>query len=369
MIVKHSGAVKSSIVSIGVKLKKLAAETGKEYLMINRGINAVVNIDLREVVKKIDFNSPKLQTYPPSQGLPELREAINQEYFMGKSDKDNILMTAGGMNALDLTVQSLEVERVYLPRFCWGSYFQILKVRGKESGEYESHDKLYDMLDELRGNAVILGDPGNPFGEKYDDDKLFDLVKTLNDADVTVIFDSPYRRVFHDNSDDYYTRLMTLENVIISESFSKSVGLSGQRLGFVHSSNAELISEMALRLDLTCNGVNAFAQLLVHALLTTDEGRKAVTDFKKATTDGIRRNIEYLQKHNLVADNFYQTCSPTGIFVVVNKTQEELEAARIGSVTLAFFTKNYKEEGSKYARICVSTPHDKFVEFFDNMLN
>lgn len=368
MKVKHSGAVKSSIVSIGVKLRKLAAETGKEYLMINRGINAVVNIDLSEVVKKIDFNSPKLQTYPPSAGFPELREAINQEYFMGKSSKENILITAGGMNALDLTMQSLDIDKVYLPKFCWGQYFQMLTVRKVTVGEYESHEKLYSMLDELRGNAVVLGDPGNPFGEKYDDDKIFDLVKTLSDAGVVVIFDSPYRRVFYDNTDDYYTRLMTLENVIISESFSKSVGLSGQRLGFVHSTNAELLSEMQLRLDLTCNGVNAFAQLLVLALLTTDEGRKAVSDFKKATRDGIRRNVEYLKNHGLVADKFYETSSPTGIFVVVNKTQDELEAARIGSVTLSFFTKNYKEEGAKYARICVSTPHDKFVEFFDNML-
>ena len=44
-----SGAKFSSIVGIGETIRQLSAETGEEYLMLNRGVNAVTNIDLQEL--------------------------------------------------------------------------------------------------------------------------------------------------------------------------------------------------------------------------------------------------------------------------------------------------------------------------------
>lgn len=367
MEIRTSGATLSKIVQIGEKLKSLTAQTGKEYLPLNRGVNSVVNIDLTEVVKQIDFNSNDIQVYPPGTGFPALREAINTEYFGGKSTKENIIVTAGGMNALDLIVQTVKMDKLFLPIYYWGCYFQMLKVRGIGNAEYHSQDELYDRIDELKGNAVLICDPGNPLGEKYDDEEQFKLIKTLSDAGIIVFFDSPYRRIFFDNNDTYYQRLAELENVVITESFSKSVGLSGQRLGFIHSTNEELNKELAIRLMYCTNGINAFAQQLVLQLLTTPEGQKAATDFKDATAKDIALNIEYLKNRGLLAEQYYSGPTPKGIFVVVNKTEEELLEKQIGSVSLAFFTKSQKEIAEKFARICVSIPHKKFVQYFDTL--
>lgn len=367
MKVNKSGATLSKIVQIGEKLKKLTAETGTQYLPLNRGVNSVVNIDLKEVVKSIDFNSTELQVYPPGPGFPALRDAINTEYFCGASDKKNILITAGGMNALDLIVQTLAIDKLFLPIYYWGCYFQMLTVRGVGNAEYSAQSELYDRIDELKGNAVLICDPGNPLGEKHDDQAQFDLIKTLNDAGVTVLFDSPYRRVFMDSTDTYYKRLAELPNVVITESFSKSVGLSGQRLGFIHSTNTELMQELEIRLMYCTNGVNAFAQLLVLALLTTPEGKKAAQDFKTATARDIALNIDYLAARGLLATQYYDTSTPKGIFVVVNKTEAELLDVHIGSVSLAFFTKSQKAIAEQFARICVSVPHDKFCAYFDKL--
>ena len=355
MEIKRSGAALSKIVQIGEKLKRLGAETGQEYLPLNRGVNAVVNIDLREVVARMDFNSNDIQVYPPGPGFPALRQAINDEYFGGRSSPDNILISAVGMGKL------------YLPVYYWGCYFQMLTVRGIGNAEYLAQSDLEGMIPELQGNAVLICDPGNPLGEKYDDEEQFALIRKLNDAGITVFFDSPYRRIFHDRTDDYYQRLMALENVIITESFSKSVGLSGQRLGFIHTTNRELHDELEVRLMYCTNGVNAFAQQLILRLLTTPEGIRAASDFKAATARDIARNIEYLKERGLLAGEFYHASTPKGIFVVVNRTEEELLAHRIGSVSLSFFTKSRKEEASKYARICVSAPHEKFVTYFDRV--
>lgn len=367
MKIKKSGATLSKIVQIGEKLKTLTAQTGKQYLPLNRGVNSVVNIDLTEVVKGIDFNSNDIQVYPPGPGFATLRQAINEEYFLGKSDKDNILITAGGMNALDLIVQAVDIDKLYLPIYYWGCYFHMLNVRKVGNAEYSAQSELYDRIDELKGNAVLICDPGNPLGEKYDDEEQFKLIKTLSDAGVVVFFDSPYRRIFFDGTDDYYARLMELDNVVITESFSKSVGLSGQRLGFIHTTNKELHDELEVRLMYCTNGVNAFAQQLVLSLLTTPEGKKAAADFKVATARDIALNIEYLRNRGLLTEEYYHTSTPKGIFVVVNKTEEELLADYIGSVSLSFFTKSQKEHASKFARICVSAPHKKFVEYFDKV--
>ncbi len=367
MKIKKSGATLSKIVQIGEKLKSLTAQNGHEYLPLNRGVNSVVGIDLTEVIETIDFNSTDIQVYPPGAGFPTLREAINQEYFLGKSSQDNILITAGGMNALDLIIQTVDIDKLFLPVYYWGCYFHMLTVRGVGNAEYSSQSELYERIDELKGNAVLICDPGNPLGEKYDDTEQFKLIKTLNDAGVIVFFDSPYRRIFFDSNDDYYTRLSELENVVITESFSKSVGLSGQRLGFIHSSNPELNLELAIRLMYCTNGINAFAQQLVLRLLTTAEGKKACTDFKTTTAQHIKLNIEYLRDRGLLAEQYYSGPIPKGIFVVVNKTEEELLEKYIGSVSLAFFTKSQKEVANNYARICVSVPHEKFKAYFDTI--
>ena len=68
MKIKESGVALSHIVEIGENLAALSARTGAEYLRLNRGINSVVNIDLREVIAGIDFNTAQMQTYPPGRG-------------------------------------------------------------------------------------------------------------------------------------------------------------------------------------------------------------------------------------------------------------------------------------------------------------
>lgn len=363
MKISKSGARFSAIVGIGEKIKQLSEETGEEYLYLNRGVNSVCNIDLQEVIDEIDFNSAALQVYPKNSGMDELKTAINREYFGNHASVDDITITAGSMGGLDIIFQILEVEKIWLPVFYWGAYGHISTIRKVENEMYESFDDLKADVASLRNAAVVICDPNNPLGNKYEDEQILSLIQDLNDAGVIVIFDSPYRRVFSDNSDTMFQDLMNLPNVIIIESFSKSVGLSGQRLGFVHSVDKEFNDEFRLRILYSCNGVNAFAQLLVHRLLTSEKGKKAVQEFRKETTMDIKKNIDFLKEKKLLAGEFYENSEPKGIFVIINKSEEELFKNHIGSVSLSFFTRTRKEEAAKYARICVSVPHGDFVRF------
>jgi len=242
-----------------------------------------------------------------------------------------------------------------------------MKVRNKYHDVYSGFEFLKNNMEYLNGTTVLICDPNNPIGNKYDDKMLFDLIKRLNQNNVTVLIDCPYRKLFTSDNDTFFEKLLKFENVIILESFSKSVGLSGQRLGFVHSQNQEFKEEFRIRLLYTTNGVNAFGQILVRDLLITEDGQKAVSDFRKKTTTDIKKNIDYLIENKLLASTFYQDSDPIGIFVIVNKTEEELLENKIGSVGLDFFTRD-KENGKQFARICVSAPHEKFINFFSKLV-
>ncbi len=81
MKINKSGAALSRIVQIRGDAERTFPEEWEEYLPLNRGVNQVVNIDLTEVVKSINFNSPEIQVYPHGAGRPDLRAAINEEFL------------------------------------------------------------------------------------------------------------------------------------------------------------------------------------------------------------------------------------------------------------------------------------------------
>ncbi|MFT5750030.1 MAG: aspartate aminotransferase, partial [Ancylomarina sp.] len=227
MQIRKSGAKYSAIVGIGERIRKQSLETGEEYLLLNRGVNDVCHIELDSIIKDIDFNSNAMQVYPPSQGRQELRQAINKHYFDNKSSLSNISISGGGMSALDLTFQTLDVDQILLPEFYWGSYLQVMTIREIQSGTYSDFENLLSRLDEIKNSAVIICDPNNPIGNKIEDEELLRSIKVLNENSTTVIIDCPYRRIFCDQEDLFFQNLLDLENVIIVESFSKSIGLSG----------------------------------------------------------------------------------------------------------------------------------------------
>lgn len=364
MKIRNSNATYSKITAIGEKIKSLEKSSGREYLYLNQGVNNVCNIDINNIAKQINFNAKSIQVYPAMRGKAELLNAINKSYFSNNSSAENITVTGGGMSGLDLTFQNIDVDKIVLPSFYWGSYANIMKIRNIDNDIYETYEEINARLEELKNSAVIICDPNNPIGDKFDDNKLLQLIRTLNNNGTTVIIDSPYRRVFFNDDDKFYSEIFNLENVIIIESFSKSIGLSGQRIGFVHSINNDFNKELAIRLMYATNGINAFSQMLVAQILNSEEGKIAANNFKSTTINAIKKNIDYLIEKKLIANNFFKEGKPMGIFTIVNISEENLLKNRIGSVSLSFFTKTQKEEVKNYSRICVSIPHEKFIEFF-----
>jgi aspartate/methionine/tyrosine aminotransferase len=370
MRINLSKATFSSIVGIGQKVKKAAKETGDQYIELNRGVNSVVGIDLTEIKKLIDFNSKDYQLYAPNRGMDDLRKTIAKEYFptfskMFEDAHDGISITPGGMPALDLIIQTLNVENIYFPQFYWGSYSKMATIRNKQFSFYEELSTLPEehKLDE--SSCVFICDPSNPTGMKMDDADLYKMIMDIADTGAIVVFDSPYRKLFY--KDNFFEKIIH-PNVIISESFSKWIGLPGARLGFIYSMNKEFNDELNIRLLYEFNGVSSPSQMLVNTILSTEQGQAAVYDFQDKTQEHIMNNIDYLRDNNLLVDEIYKGKNPMGIFAIINKSEDFLFQHKIGAVGLDKFVYHNKDNWSSYSRICVSVQHELFKEFISKIL-
>jgi aspartate aminotransferase len=368
MKVNISNATFSSIVGIGQKVKRAANESGNTYLELNRGVNAVTEIDLTEVMSQIDFNSKEFQVYAPNLGIESFRNSIVSEYFPSFVNSpnfiNNIAITPGGMSALDLVIQLLNVENIYFPQFYWGSYSKMATIRQKSFSFYESLE-LIDPSTLSESSCIFICDPNNPTGVKMDDNILFRKIYEISMTGAIIIFDSPYRKLFYD--DDFFDKVAHLDNIIITESFSKWVGLSGLRMGFIFCKDKDFNSELNIRLLYEFNAVCSPSQMIIEKVLTTPEGRTSLNIFKEVTTNNIRKNIEYLKEKDLLVKEIYGDTSPMGIFAVINKSEDYLFQHRIGAVGLDKFVYHDKDLWSSYSRICVSVQHELFKKYLINI--
>ncbi len=358
-----TGAPVSTIIEIGNRARKMQEMTGEPMLLLHAGVNNVTSLDVNAVARDINFNQPLLQHYPGSAGRPEFRQAISNHYFAGRADIANILITAGGTNGLFLALKTLNVSHVMTPKFFWGTYKMLTITNRLQHCVYDNFADLLKKVPTLDHTAVIISDPGNPLGDKTEDSVLLEVIYKLDSLGTPVIFDVPYRYLFTNSEDSLYRRLLSLENVIIVESFSKSIGLSGYRTGFMHNSNAAFIREASKNLLYCSNGVNVAGQEIIRLLLETQTGNQIVNEYKKITVEHIRKNIAWLKENKLLASELYPDRDPIGIYAVLNVTSAELEKNRIFGVPLSYFSSE-KEPYEPLTRLCVSVKHDVFVSFF-----
>jgi len=367
MKINPSKVTFSSIVGIGQKVTKAEKETGEEYLHLNRGVNAVTNIDLTDVVKNIDPNTKEYQVYAPNLGMEKLRRSIVNEYFPSQDTNNftNVTIMPGGMPGLDLIIQTLNVDNIIFPKYYWGSYSKMATIRGKS---FSFYNELNDLTSEQlnQNTCVFICDPNNPTGVKMDDRVLYQQILRLNSSGVTIIFDSPYRKLFTYDM-DVFNLIGGMDNVIVCESFSKSLGISGARLGFVWCNNKDFNAELNIRILYEFNGVCSVSQLLVNELLTTNVGKTAVNNFRRKTTSDIFKNIDYLFDNGLLVKEIYGDDKPKGMFAIINMNEDFLFKNKIGAVGLDKFVHHDKDMYSSYSRICLSVPHEKFIKFFDNI--
>jgi aspartate aminotransferase len=354
MKVNHSPVNYSSIVEIGEKVSKLESETNDVYLKLHRGVMDVHLIDVNSFMKEFDYNQKSIIHYGNNDGDPQLINVIKNKFGL---DEHNVLITPGGMAALDLLINSLSDSDFWVPKYHWGSWNKILKIHNKNILQFDDFN-----LSEFRpeNGVVMLCFPSNPTGWVPDLAELEEFMQYANSKGITVILDIPYFYLF--NEEKHPINNLFTDNVIVVSSFSKSLGLSGFRVGYVATKNAELQKSMRVRSLYKYNSISNVPQKIILKMLTSIEGNRSLSEYCDLTKSHISKNIQYLKKRNFLFSEY--PSDPIGPFAIVNINFDELLLNKISSVPLKKFSLD-KTISNDYSRISLAVNSDLFKKYFD----
>ncbi|WP_298126347.1 pyridoxal phosphate-dependent aminotransferase [uncultured Clostridium sp.] len=205
--------------------------------------------EIKAIIKRIvDEERPNIiHGYMNNSGYEDVREAIahnlSKEYKL-KLKYENIIMTCGAAGGLNIILKSiLEPEDeviVFAPFF--GDYVNnfngIVKVISANTTNFQLNlEELKNQISK-KTKAVIINSPNNPSGVIYSEETIKKLSKILREKqlefnkDIYIISDEPYREIIYDKNKvpcilNYY------ENSFIVYSYSKSLSLPGERIGYV----------------------------------------------------------------------------------------------------------------------------------------
>lgn len=209
--------------------------------------------------------SMELHGYSPSLGIPSVKEKIaaslNQRFDMDYTG-NHIFPTTGAAGAVAHAVRCVtkpgDEVLTFAPYFPeYNPYINmsgaILKVVPANTENFQiNFEKLEEMLNEKTA-ALLINTPNNPSGAVYSTKTLEQLAALLKRKqeeyghDIFIISDEPYREIVFEGVEAPYVSKF-YDNSLSCYSFSKSLSLPGERIGYVavnpRCTDAELISAM-----------------------------------------------------------------------------------------------------------------------------
>lgn len=279
------------------------------------------------VIKETD--KMELHGYMSNSGYEDVRSAVADSInkrFETNFNFSNILMTtgaAGGLNVILKTlINPLDEVIVFAPFF--GEYRNyISNVDGRliviSADPPEFLPKLFELEDKIshKTKAVIINTPNNPTGIVYSEECIKSITDILNKKQkelgisIYLISDEPYRElVYEDLNVPYITKYY--DNAVISYSFSKSLSLPGERIGYLvlpdTLTDYKRIAEGASIANRILGFVNApsFMQKVIMHCLESE-----------INIDAYNRNRELL--YNSLTEYGYECRKPEGAFYLFVK--------------------------------------------------
>ena len=234
--------------------KKMAAEFGAEnvydFSLGNPSVEPPRAVR-EQMIAVLNEESPnKIHGYMNNAGHEEVREAIAlslNKKFGTKFGQKNIIMTvgaAGGLNTILKTLIDPGDEVVaFAPYF--GEYNNyVANVDGKMVAVSPHIPDFQPDLEEFaaklmpKTKVVIVNTPNNPTGVVYSEDTIKKLAAVLEEKQkafgtaIYLIADEPYRELAYDGVEvPYLTKYYA--NTIVGYSYSKSLSLPGERIGYL----------------------------------------------------------------------------------------------------------------------------------------
>ena len=185
--------------------------------------------------------------YTANSGLKELRGEICN-YLQRRFDlhykEENILVTVGGSEAIDLTIRAVVQpgDEVIIPEPCFVCYEPITQLTGGVPVHIatRAEDQFRLTADQLRAaitprtKLLIFPYPNNPTGAVMSAAEMEEIAAVLRETNVLVLSDEIYSELTYGL--DRHVSIASLpgmaERTVVVNGFSKSYAMTGWRLGY-----------------------------------------------------------------------------------------------------------------------------------------
>jgi aspartate aminotransferase len=229
----------------GVRLKReRGADAVFDFSLGNPDVEPppVVMDALRRVVAA---NRPGSHGYMPNPGYPQLREAVARKLQRETGlvfTSEDVFMTVGSAGACNVILKSIldPGDEIIVLMPCFSEYPFYITNHGGCMVPVETDVSFLPDVERIaaaitpRTRALILNTPNNPTGRVYPESVLRDLQTTLSRAaqPITVISDEPYKHYVFDGKHQPEVASFIAQTAICN-SWSKSLGLPGERIGYL----------------------------------------------------------------------------------------------------------------------------------------
>ena len=212
----------------------------------------------------------ELHGYSQSLGIPAVRDkvaaSLNRRFGMQYTG-NHIFMTTGAAGAIAHAVRCVSQPgdeiltfAPYFPEY--GPYINLtgakLRVVPADMEHFQVNLEAFEEMLTDKVAAVLINTPNNPSGTAYSTETIRQMAAIMTKKqeqyghDIFLISDEPYREIVFAGVDAPYPAKF-YDNTLSCYSFSKSLSLPGERIGYVAvnpaCTDAELISAMCSQIS------------------------------------------------------------------------------------------------------------------------
>jgi tyrosine/nicotianamine family aminotransferase len=240
--------IEYAIRDIMVHAKEIA-KTGKKIFYLNIGDPVAFDFSTPPHVRQALCKAVEegANNYSPSEGLPELRQAIaeKERRINGVSiSAEDVVVTSGISEGIQMVIAALidEGDEILLPGPAYPPYISYTKFFSGKPVMYETveEDGWQPNIDDLRRKiskktrAIAIINPNNPCGALYGEKTVKQIIDLAAEHDLPLLSDEIYDQIIYGEKFVSTAHLAKDVPVVGLNGFSKVYLMTGWRLGYVY---------------------------------------------------------------------------------------------------------------------------------------
>ncbi|RVM17895.1 aminotransferase class I/II-fold pyridoxal phosphate-dependent enzyme [Sinorhizobium meliloti] len=278
MLAQRTNLFGSSGTAAARAAAKAAADAGKVIIDLTAG---EIWSDLAPTIREgaIDAINRGVNRYTDTIGMTELREALARKISLDTGQiwkVEEVAVTSGAKQALFNAAMVLlnPGDEIIIPAPYWTTFPAQVLIAGGTPVFVDTRSNGYvpriaDIKAAVtdRTRAIVINTPNNPTGAVYDVQTLVGIAELAISRNLWIIFDECYGDFVHGHHTHHPIVSIVPEvrsRTVIVNAFSKSLALTGWRIGYLAGPKEVINAAKALQSHTTSNA-NVIAQ---HAVLT-----------------------------------------------------------------------------------------------------